>query len=337
MNVTTEQLPTPRPVSTPRLHWIGIAALAAVVVAFAVLAVVAPPDGAEGEKLWRFVGRLHPALIHLPIGLIVLVPVLELCGLPRRFAHLRASAGFVLWLATIGAAVGVALGYALGRSDGNRGETLTYHMFAGLGTAALCVVALALRPIVFRNAGVARAASVAYAATLALMLAAVTLAGHLGGQLVYGEAYFSSVAPRWLAPLLGPVDGDREPAPPIAKPDPIPAGQPSTAPTAAIRIDRAVTFAGDVAPMFAQSCVSCHGLAKLKGGLRLDSYAELMKGGDSGEAIVVGNAEQSDLYHRVTLPTDLDEAMPPPNAKHRPTPEQIAAVRKWIEGGAKDD
>jgi uncharacterized membrane protein len=138
-----------------RAHCLGVAALGAIVVTFAILAVVAPPDGATRGDTWRFLGRLHPALIHLPIGLIVLVPILELCGLPRRFAHLRASAGFVLWLATLGAVVGVALGYALGRSDGNRGETLVYHMIAGLTTAAFCVVALALRPVASRVATVA--------------------------------------------------------------------------------------------------------------------------------------------------------------------------------------
>ena len=318
------------PLTPGRARTIAVAALAAIVAAFAIVALVARPDGATRGDIWRFVGRLHPALIHLPIGLIVLVPVLELCGLPRRFSHLRASAGFVLWLATIGAIVGVALGYTLGRSDGNRGDTVTYHMVAGLVTAALCVAALALRPIA------SRLAHVSYAATLATLLGAVAIAGHLGGQLTYGEAYFSSVAPRWLAPLLGPVDGG-PPAPPVAKPSPAPPGQPSTAPASMPSLDRAVTFAGDVMPMFAQSCVSCHGPAKVKAGLRLDTFAELMKGGDSGEAIVAGNAEQSDLYHRMTLPPDDDDAMPPKNAKHRPTPEQIAAVKKWIEGGAKDD
>jgi hypothetical protein len=40
-------------------------------------------------------------------------------------------------------------------------------------------------------------------------------------------------------------------------------------------------------------CVSCHGAEKQKGGLRLDSRASLLKGGDTGPAAVPGEPESS--------------------------------------------
>jgi hypothetical protein len=47
-----------------------------------------------------------------------------------------------------------------------------------------------------------------------------------------------------------------------------------------------------VRPVLAANCYSCHGEARL-GGLRLDSRAELLKGGASGPAIIVGKSEES--------------------------------------------
>lgn len=318
-----------------RMQIIGVGALAAIFVTFVLVAIVWPPDGSTRGDFWRFIGRWHPALIHLPIGLLALVPILELAGMSRRFAHLRASAGFVLWLGAIAAVGGAGLGYTLARADGNVGQTVTLHMIAGLATAGLSVAALALRPI--RS----RAAIVGYAVSLALLMGTMTIAGHLGGQLTYGESYFSSVAPKSIAWLLGPIDlfGDGgPPAPPAAKTD-LPDRTSSTlpVPTSLPSVDRPVAFGADVMPVFAQSCLSCHGPAKVKGGLRLDSYAELMKGGDSGPTVEPGKAAASDVYHRMTLPLDDDDVMPPRNAKRRPTPEQVAIVKRWIESGAKGD
>ena len=44
------------------------------------LARAASPDGREHAALGQFFGRFHPIVVHLPIGLILLVPVLDLLG-----------------------------------------------------------------------------------------------------------------------------------------------------------------------------------------------------------------------------------------------------------------
>ncbi len=87
-----------------------------------------------------------------------------------------------------------------------------------------------------------------------------------------------------------------------------------------------------VQPIFDQACVGCHGLEKTRGGLKLHSFAELAEGGDSGPAIAPGGAERSELYRRLTLPADHEEAMPP-EGKTRLTPRQTEIVRRWIEAG----
>jgi len=95
-------------------------------------------------------------------------------------------------------------------------------------------------------------------------------------------------------------------------------------------------YAAHVQPMFDQACVSCHGLEKSRGGLQLHSFAVLAEGGDSGMVTSPGAAERSELYRRLTLPADHEEAMPP-DGKKRLTPQQTEILRRWIQAGASAD
>ncbi|MEM7230966.1 MAG: c-type cytochrome domain-containing protein [Planctomycetota bacterium] len=91
--------------------------------------------------------------------------------------------------------------------------------------------------------------------------------------------------------------------------------------------DKKVDFAKQIAPILKESCYSCHGAKKKKGGLRLHTAAEITK----GEILVAGKPKESELFVRITLPNDDDDRMPPegdPLSK-----EQIALVKLWIEQG----
>ena len=56
----------------------------------------------------------------------------------------------------------------------------------------------------------------------------------------------------------------------------------------------AINFERDIAPILEERCIDCHGGAKEKSGLRLDTRANLLRGGDSGLAAVIpGNPEKS--------------------------------------------
>jgi mono/diheme cytochrome c family protein len=96
---------------------------------------------------------------------------------------------------------------------------------------------------------------------------------------------------------------------------------------------RTVEFVKDVQPIFAKSCVSCHGPEKQKGGYRLDSPAAALQGGETySPAIKPGDSAGSPLIHLVAglVP---DSPMP---AKGDPlTAEQIGVLRAWIDQGAK--
>jgi len=84
-----------------------------------------------------------------------------------------------------------------------------------------------------------------------------------------------------------------------------------------------------VRPIFAEHCAECHGERKQKGGLRLDSRAALLQGGESGPAIVPGDAEKSELVAAIRQLGDLK--MPP---KSRLDESEIARIAQWIQRGA---
>jgi mono/diheme cytochrome c family protein len=98
-------------------------------------------------------------------------------------------------------------------------------------------------------------------------------------------------------------------------------------PTVAASDAAPVSFSQDIQPIFTSQCGSCHGG---QGGLWLDSYELVMRGGSSGPVIVPGQPDQSQLYLRIT--GKATPAMPlnsPPLAQ-----SEIDAIRGWIAEGA---
>jgi len=79
-----------------------------------------------------------------------------------------------------------------------------------------------------------------------------------------------------------------------------------------------------------ERCVACHGPDTQESGLRLDSRAGLLRGGEFGPAAVPGNAAGSELMRRITT-TNRREAMPPDGP--RLAPGELAVVGRWIDAG----
>lgn len=94
----------------------------------------------------------------------------------------------------------------------------------------------------------------------------------------------------------------------------------------------AVDFTKDVVPILRAHCIECHGPDKQKGKLRLDTKADLLKGGKNGAVIKVGDAAGSELIKRVTLPKENDERMPPEGEVL--SAEKVAILKAWITEGA---
>ncbi|MDA7882020.1 PSD1 and planctomycete cytochrome C domain-containing protein [Akkermansiaceae bacterium] len=97
-----------------------------------------------------------------------------------------------------------------------------------------------------------------------------------------------------------------------------------------------IDFATQVQPILSENCYACHGPDQetVESGLRLDKRELALKGGDSGEAFVPGDAEKSLLIERITSDDD-DELMPPRKKKDPLTADQISILKQWINEGAE--
>src|SRR5205085_1668578 len=89
-------------------------------------------------------------------------------------------------------------------------------------------------------------------------------------------------------------------------------------------------YENDVKPLFARRCFACHSAGEMRSGLNLETYAGVLKGGSSGDAMVAGRAAGSLLYKAVAR----EEGAPQmPLGQAKLLDAEIAIIRDWIQGG----
>jgi uncharacterized membrane protein len=274
--------------------WTLVFGLASIVVMLLLMA-YAPPDGRERAELAQFLGRFHPLIVHLPIALLLLVPILECAGFFQ--SHLRQAVGFVLSLAVVAAIASAGFGWLLAWSGGFEGSLVTRHMWGGVSLAAMSVACWGLygwKPK-------------AYIAALFVTIGLLIWTSDQGGKLTHGGTFLTEHAPppfrRWLGVQRR------------------------------IQVDPTSFYAVRVQPIFNQKCVLCHNAEKFKGKLRLDNYEQVMFGGKDGPVISPRDPGKSEMYRRITLPPDSKEFMPA-EGKPWLSAAETKIIEVWIAAGA---
>lgn len=262
---------------------------------------------------FQFFGRLHPVVLHLPIGLFLGAFALEMVGLVFRLT-VRSAVLWLLGLATLSGAAAAVFGLLLSREGGYDEQLLTWHQWLGLALPVVICLCWSLRWVAEMYRFAARVTIKTFYALL--ICAAVGLTGwvgHLGGSMTHGPDYLTQVMPAWLDFL------------PVERPVAEQAG------------DDGSHYAAVIRPILQTGCLDCHSEARQKGGLRLDDIELAMRGGQSGQpAIVPGNAMASAIIRRITLPEDHADFMPA-GGKTPLAPDQVLSLIRWIDGGAVTD
>src|SRR5262245_40532435 len=93
-----------------------------------------------------------------------------------------------------------------------------------------------------------------------------------------------------------------------------------------------IDYTRDIKPILTKNCTTCHGAAKQRSGLRLDTAKAALEGGNSGPVVVAGKSAASRIIHAVTGTHDAP-SMPPKGP--RLDAREIALLRRWIDEGAK--
>src|SRR5690242_1932273 len=117
-----------------------------------------------------FIGRFHPLLVHLPIGVLALLGTLEILATWPRFKGAAQQRELMLVFAAAAAAAAALAGWLLSQSGDYDPQLLRWHKWAGLTLAAFCFVTLLVN----------RASrSRAYRFCLVVTLGLLVVAGHL--------------------------------------------------------------------------------------------------------------------------------------------------------------
>ncbi len=250
----------------------------------------------------EFIGHLHPVLVHLPIGILLVACLFIWQARKDKYAHLQPAINLMLLLGMISAVVSCITGYVLSQSGDYEEEMVNLHQWMGISVAVFSIILYYSR----RKPGLRKWQWLL--APFLVMLIFIT--GHLGGSLTHGSDYLT-------APLQN-LGGDTEL---VVKMKPIP------------NVQEALVYSDIIKPIFQSKCYGCHGPTKQKGKLRLDQPDLILKGGKDGVVIIPGNSGKSDLIKRIMLPREEEHHMAP-KEKPQLTSSEKSLVSWWIDNGA---
>ena len=254
-------------------------------------------------NLIELIGRFHPIFVHLPIGIFVLVILMD--GLTRfdKFAYLSASIRLILGIGILSAILSLVTGYTLSLEGSNNQDLVDNHQWTAIGTTTLFTAYYFLRHKLI-------AKRLAHTYTLMLLLLMLAWTGHQGGSLTHGEGFLT--------------DG-------ILETKTIAETQLNIK-----DINQAVVYKDLVQYTLNQKCVQCHGSDKQKGKLRLDDLNWIKTGGKNGNLINANNPADGELIKRILL-DDIDEHHMPPKEKAQLTDAELVIFQWWINTGASFD
>lgn len=249
-------------------------------------------------SIFDFIAPLHPVLVHLPIGILLLACFFQWMTIKNRYVFLQPAIPVALFWGMIGAVVSCISGYLLSQSGDYDEQLADRHQWLGISTAIFSFILYVLYKISISES-LARWLSL----TLIILIA---ITGHLGGTLTHGEGYLTAAF-------------NNEKKQTVFKP--------------IANIQEAAVYADIVQPVLEAKCYGCHGTTKQKGKLRLDSPEFILKGGKDGKVLIPGKADESEMIKRVFLPLADDDHMPP-KAKPQLTENEIILLHWWVSSGA---
>jgi uncharacterized membrane protein len=250
-----------------------------------------------GMSVAEVIGRFHPLLVHLPIGILLLAIALDWLSRKERFILLQPSIPIILLIGAFTALFSCVTGYLLSQSGEYDGDTVGWHQWMGISLMLISFLYAWIK-IQLENENYSKVISV-----IALIL--LTITGHLGGSLTHGEDYLTE----GLFSKSASTDFSK------------------------VDIEKAKFYSDLVQPILESKCYSCHNASKQKGKLRLDGAEHILKGGKNGIVLVANKVDESEIIDRLLLPLDEEDHMPPKEKKQLSSVE-IEILKNWIASGA---
>jgi uncharacterized membrane protein len=251
-----------------------------------------------------FLGGFHPIFLHLPIGALMLVLCMEFFRL-LSFGKYKPHTTLGLCFASATGIFAVVFGYCLYLTGDYSGELIEEHKRDGVISTILLIATFLIKyacDIRFMTKLTKPMYVVGLVATTATMFSA----GHHGGEVSHGDPFDKAPWKQEADELAGAEE--------LADP---------------------VVYKNIIHPILEAKCAGCHGEKKQKSGLRVDSYAALLDGGEETDALVPGDLKKSAMTAYLHLPIDDDLRMPP-EGKSQLTKEEIQIIEWWVKIGAPE-
>jgi uncharacterized membrane protein/mono/diheme cytochrome c family protein len=245
----------------------------------------------------ELIGRFHPLLVHLPIGILLIAVLFYLLASKDKNKSLNHAVTIALFWGMLSAIASCISGFILSRSDDYDTGLISKHQWLGISTAVVSIGSW-----YFSKKSVKQLRWI-----LLLLVVLIIITGHLGGSITHGSDY-----------LTAPLSGNNNKTD-FRKPIP--------------DVQNAVVYTEIIQPMLQARCYSCHGPSKQKGKLRLDAQSFILKGGEDGKVIIPGRADESDMINRILLPKDDEDHMPP-KEKAQLSKQDIDLLHWWVSNGA---
>ena len=246
--------------------------------------------------MFEFIGRFHPVVLHLPIGILLLAVSFDWLSRIKKFRSLKKSVRISLWIGAATALLSCITGYILSQSgDYDAGSVRLHQWFA---------ISLTVLSGIYAWMKTNKEVKSLHKFFSVLILIFLIVTGHFGGTLTHGENYLSFTSAKDTELYFANVD-----------------------------LQKALYYEDLVKPVLSSKCYSCHGSSKQKGKLRLDAQEHITKGGKDGAVLVAGNIDESEMINRLLLPLDDEDHMPP-KEKSQLHEKEIEILKLWIASGA---
>ncbi|MEO7531652.1 MAG: c-type cytochrome domain-containing protein, partial [Sediminibacterium sp.] len=252
--------------------------------------------------LIEFFGRLHPVLVHLPIGFLILALVLQWLGGKEKYSNLLPAIRISFLLGMISAVLSCLSGWSLSSGGEYDETTLDLHRWFGISVAVFSFIGY-----LFSSKSNSIIKNILSVTTLLLII----ITGHLGGTLTHGEGF-----------LTKGIFQSKDSA--------------KSARKTITNVQEALVFADIIQPILMDKCGGCHSAVKQKGGLRMDGKEWILKGGKDGKIFVEGSPDASELYKRIIL-DPLEEKHMSPKGKPQLTEQEVNLIHWWINSHAGFD
>jgi len=258
-----------------------------------------------------FFGRLHPLLVHLPIGFLILSILIETYSniFKNQINHRIIS--FSWFLSFMSSAFSALFGWLLAETGLYIEENLYLHKLFGFILVGMCFVAWVIRLSFFKDFIPKNFKSFVNFVIIIILF----ITGHNGGNITHGENYLFEYAPD---EIKNRFIEDKNLLAEIS-----------------ISLDSIELYSNIIEPILINKCISCHNNEIKRGNLDLSSLPLLTKGGNAGSPIDKMNPRNSLIFKRINLPVDNIKFMPPdgPIVSY----DEINTILWWIKNSDKSN